>query len=69
VVIVDDFSRYTYVFCMESKDDAFSYARYLILMLQNEFPKNSMRAICSDNGTKLKNTHFEMFCASLELEH
>ena len=36
---------------MESKDEAFSHARDLILQLQNEFPKNVMRAIHSDNGT------------------
>jgi hypothetical protein len=54
---------------MESKDEAFSHARDLILGLQNEFPKNVMRAIRSDNGTEFKNTHFETFCASLGLEH
>ena len=36
---------------MEGKDEAFSHARDLILRLQNEFPKNAMRAIRSDNGT------------------
>ena len=69
LVFVDDFSRYTWVFSMESKDEAFSHARDLILWLQNEFPKNAMRAIHSDNGTEFKNTHFETFCASLGLEH
>jgi transposase InsO family protein len=68
LVIVDDFSRYSWVFFMEGKDEAFSYARDLILRLQNEFPKNAMRAIHSDNGTEFKNTHFETFCASLGLE-
>ena len=69
LVIVDDFSRSSWVFFMESKDEAFSHARDLILQLQNEFPKNAMRAIRSDNGTEFKNTHFETFCASLGLEH
>jgi hypothetical protein len=50
---------------MEGKDKAFSHARDLILWLQNEFPKNVMRAIRSDNV----NTHFKTFCASLVLEH
>ena len=66
LVVVDDFS---WVFFMTTKDEAFTHARYFILRLQNEFPKNAMRAIRSDNGTKLKNTHFETFCASLGLEH
>jgi transposase InsO family protein len=41
----------------------------LILWLQNKFPKNTMRAILSDNVIEFKNTHFETFCASLGLEH
>jgi transposase InsO family protein len=69
LVIVDDFSHYSWVFFMESKDEAFSHAQDLILWLQNEFPKNAMRVIRSDNSTEFKNTHFETFCASLGLEH
>jgi transposase InsO family protein len=69
LVIVDNFSRYSWVFFIEGKDEAFSHAQDLILRLQNEFPKNAMRAIRSDNGTEFKNTHFETFCASLGLEH
>jgi transposase InsO family protein len=66
---MDDFSRYSWVFFMKGKDEAFSHAQDLILRLQNEFPKNAMRAIRSDNGTEFKNTHFKTFCASLGLEH
>jgi transposase InsO family protein len=69
LVVVDDFSRYSWVFFMTAKDEAFTHARDLILRLQNEFPKNAMRAICSDNGTEFKNTQFATFCASLGLEH
>ena len=57
------------MFFMEGKDEAFSHARDLILRLQNEFPKNAMRVIRSDNGTEFNNTHFETFCSSLGLEH
>ena len=51
LVIVDDFSRQSWVFFLEGKDEAFSNAQDLILRLQNEFPKNAVRAIRSDNGT------------------
>jgi transposase InsO family protein len=51
LVVVDDFSRYSWVFFMKAKDEAFTHARDLILWLQNEFPKNAMRVIYSDNGT------------------
>jgi transposase InsO family protein len=69
LVIVDDFSRYSWVFFMKANDEAFTHARDLILRLQNELPKNAMRAIHSDNGTKFKNTHFETLCASLGFKH
>jgi transposase InsO family protein len=51
LVVVDDFSRYSWVFFMVAKNGAFTHARDLILRLQNEFPKNVMRVIHSDNGT------------------
>jgi IS30 family transposase len=54
---------------MKVKDEDFTHARDLIIRLQNEFPKNAMRAICSDNGIEFKSTHFETFCATLGLEH
>jgi hypothetical protein len=54
LVVVDDFSRYSWVFFMKVKDEVFTHAQDLFLRLQNEFPKNPMRAIRSDNGTKFK---------------
>jgi transposase InsO family protein len=69
LVVVDDFCRYSWVFFMTAKDEAFTHARDLILRLQNEFPKNAMRAIHSDNGIEFENTQFATFCASLGLEH
>jgi transposase InsO family protein len=54
---------------MKAKDETFTHARDLILRLQNEFPKNAIRAIHSDNATEFKNTHFETFCVALGLEH
>ena len=69
LMIMDDFSHYSWVFFMETKDEAFSLASALILRLKSEFPKGVMRAIRTDNGTEFKNTHFEIFCSSLGLEH
>ena len=53
LVIVDDFSRYSWVFFMRTKDEAFEFVRDLILRLKNELPQ-AMRAIRSDNGTEFK---------------
>ncbi|WVZ49158.1 hypothetical protein U9M48_000535 [Paspalum notatum var. saurae] len=68
LVVVDDFSRFSYVFFMELKDEAFGFFRDLVLRLRNESHK-AMRAIRSDNGGEFRNFRFENFCRDLGLEH
>ncbi|WVZ58616.1 hypothetical protein U9M48_008868 [Paspalum notatum var. saurae] len=64
LVVVDDFSRFSWVSFMEFKDEAFGFVRDLVLRLRNESPK-AMRAICSDNGGEFRNSRFENFCRDL----
>jgi transposase InsO family protein len=64
LVIVDDYSRYSWVFFMESKDEVFEHFRSLALRLNNEHP-NCLIVIRSDNGIEFRNTSFDEFC----LEH
>ncbi|WVZ70452.1 hypothetical protein U9M48_019121 [Paspalum notatum var. saurae] len=68
LVVVDDFSRFSWVFFMEFKDEAFGFVRDLVLRLRNESHK-AMRAIRSDNGGEFRNSHFENFYRDLGLEH
>ncbi|WVZ52107.1 LOW QUALITY PROTEIN: hypothetical protein U9M48_003197 [Paspalum notatum var. saurae] len=68
LVVVDDFSRFSWVFFMESKDETFDFVRDLVLRLRNESYK-AMRAIRSDNGGEFRNSRFENFCHDLGLEH
>ena len=68
LVIVDDFSRYSWVFFMETKDEAFEHVRDLILRLKNEL-SCPMRAIRSDNGGEFRNARFEAFCCDQGLDH
>ncbi|WVZ70280.1 hypothetical protein U9M48_018957 [Paspalum notatum var. saurae] len=68
LVVVDDFSRFSWVFFMEFKDEAFGFVRDLVLRLRNESHK-AMRAIRSDNGGEFRNSNFENFCVDLGLEH
>ncbi|XP_004966968.2 uncharacterized protein LOC101762853 [Setaria italica] len=69
LVVVDDFSRYSWVFFLESKDDAFSHVHDLVLKLKNELSNNAVRAIRSDNGTEFKNSRMKVFCAEHGLDH
>nr|AAR89047.1 putative integrase [Oryza sativa Japonica Group] len=68
LVIIDDFSRYSWVFFMATKDEAFQHFRGLFLRLELEFP-GSLKRIRSDNGSEYKNASFEQFCNERGLEH
>jgi transposase InsO family protein len=64
LVIIDDYSCYSWVFFLESKDEVFEYFRSLALRLNKEHP-NCLKVIHSDNGTEFRNASFDEFC----LEH
>jgi transposase InsO family protein len=64
LVIVDYYSRYSWVFFLESKEEVFEHFRSLALRLNNEHP-NYLKAIRSDNVTEFRNATFDQFC----LEH
>jgi transposase InsO family protein len=64
IVIVDDYSCYSWVFFFESKDEVFEHFWSLALKLNNEHP-NCLKAIRSDNETEFRNASFDQFC----LEH
>jgi hypothetical protein len=69
LVVVDDYSRYAWVFFLEDKSETFGFVRDLIVTLKNERHGNATRAICSDNGLEFKNSRFDAFCRDLGLEH
>jgi transposase InsO family protein len=64
LVIIDDYSRYSWVFFLESKDEVFEHFRSMVLRLNNEHP-TCLKVIRSDNGTEFRNASFDEFC----LEH
>jgi transposase InsO family protein len=61
LVVVDDYSRYSWVFFLESKDEVFEHSHSLALRLNNEH-RNCLKAIHSDNGTDFRNASFDEFC-------
>jgi transposase InsO family protein len=60
LVIVDDYSHYSWVFFLKSKDEVFEHFRSLTLRLNNEHP-NYLKAIHSDNWTESRNVSFDQF--------
>jgi transposase InsO family protein len=69
LVVVDDYSRYVWVFFLEEKGKTFGFVRDLVLRLKNKRHGDAIRAICSDNGSEFRNSHFETFYHDLGLEH
>jgi transposase InsO family protein len=67
LVVVDDYSCYSWVFFLESKDQVFEHFRLLALRLNNEHP-NCLKAIHSDNETEFRNASFDGFCLELGIE-
>jgi transposase InsO family protein len=61
LVIVDDYSQYSCVFFLESKDEVFEHFWSLALRLNNGH-LNCLKAIRSDNEAEFRNSSFDQFC-------
>jgi transposase InsO family protein len=68
LVIIDDYSRYTWVFFLESKDEVFEQFWSWALRLNNEYP-NCLKVIHSDSGTKFRNAFFNEFFLEHGVDH
>src|SRR3954465_14252259 len=60
LVIVDDFSRYTWVFFLDDKSKVVEIFKSFAKRAQTEY-ELSLKHIRSDNGTEFKNTHIKDF--------
>jgi hypothetical protein len=57
LVIINDYSRYCWVFLLESNDEVFEHFWSLALRLNNEHP-NCLKVIHSGNETEFRNASF-----------
>jgi transposase InsO family protein len=67
LVIVDDFSRYTWAIPMRGKSDAFDTVQQLFKKIQVEQNCQIVR-IHSDHGREFENSKFEEFCRSFGIK-
>ena len=61
MVVVDDFTRYTWVILLRSKSDAPKHIEALCTRLQNE-KSLKINRIRSNHGKEFKNSYIESFC-------
>ena len=68
LVIVDDYSRYTWTFFLEDKSKTMGIFKIFVKQAQNEF-ESSVVKVRSDNGTEFRNTQVEELCNDLGIKH
>jgi hypothetical protein len=67
-VIVDDFTRYTWVFFFVDKSDVFATFKTFIKRIHNEF-ETTIKKMRSDNGNEFKNTRVDDLCDEFKIRH
>jgi hypothetical protein len=68
LVIVDDFSRFTWVFFLQNKSKTQGTLKRLLRRAQNEF-ELKVKKIRSDNGSEFKNLQVEEFLEEEGIKH
>ncbi|MCH83329.1 gag-protease polyprotein, partial [Trifolium medium] len=68
LVVVDDFSRYTWIEFLKEKSETFGIFRELCLQVQNE-KSTTVVKIRSDHGREFENGMFYELCASEGIKH
>jgi transposase InsO family protein len=67
-VIVDDYTRYTWVFFLYDKSDVYDLFKSFVKKVQNKF-ETTIKTIRSNNGSEFKNTRIEDLCDNLGIGH
>ena len=68
LVIVDDYSRYTWVFFLHDKSEVASCFKKFAKRAQNEF-EVKLKKIRGDNGKEFDNTNIEAYCDEVGVKH
>jgi transposase InsO family protein len=68
LIIVDDYSRFTWMFFLQDKSETQEVVNKFLRRSQNEFDAK-VKKIRSDNGTEFKNTQIEDFLDEECIKH
>ena len=66
-VIVDDYTRYTWVFFLVDKS-VFATFKSFVKAIHNEF-ETTIKRVRSDNGREFKNTRIDELCDEFGIRH
>src|ERR1044071_5153459 len=68
LVLVDDYSRFTWTIFIRSKSEVFSRFKELVPILEKS-QNLPLKSICSDHGIEFENKEFLTFCREHGIEH
>ena len=68
LMVVDNYSRYTWVFFLHDKADTYDVFKKFITRAENEF-ELKMKKVRSDNGSEFRNTRVEESCVEKGIKH
>ncbi|CAL9011462.1 unnamed protein product, partial [Prunus brigantina] len=71
LVVVDDYSRFTWVAFLKDKGETFIHFKSIVNKIQNEKERtvNSLSRMRSDHGTEFDNSSFIEYCDELGIRH
>jgi hypothetical protein len=67
-VMVDDYTRYTWVFFLVDKSDVFATFKSFVKGIHNEF-ETTIKRVRSDNSSEFKNTKIDGLCDDFGIRH
>jgi transposase InsO family protein len=67
-MIVDDYTRYTWVFFLVDNSDVFATFKSFVKGIHNEF-ETAIKRVRSDNGSEFENTRIDELCDDFEIRH
>ena len=67
-MIVDDYTRYTWVFFLVDKSDVFATFKSFVKGIHSEF-EITIKTVRSDNGSEFKNTRIDELCDDFRIRH
>jgi transposase InsO family protein len=67
-MIVDNYTRYTWVFFLVDKSDVYATFKLFVKGIHNEF-ETTIKRVRSDNGSEFKNTRIDELCDDFGITH
>src|SRR5579859_1915641 len=68
LVVVDDYTRYTWVFFLHDKANTYDIFKKFVIRVENEF-ELKVKKVRSDNGSEFRNTRVDELCDEKGVKH